>query len=392
MRELRDQMISSNAAGRYRANTAYLSACLGAELFDEFAHALGELQGEARAPAGNDMRLLLRSAVQLRHAPSAMLCMRALLDGGDVFDPLPAFVLLANAGAFNTHPAEAERLVNESVRLVRPRNFISLDILHVLQRIVPLLGDTASKMWLMNVTMLCNYKSRDQIQAIKEIASGGQEAVDDAYLALERFQAEGKVVSVGAINSVIQMCGLIDDLDRASQTFEAISGVFGLDPDASSYSAMLEAASRARDWAAVDQILEQVSSAGIRYVGETYRHACQVRLRQRKEQVALELFDQARAANLARGGTYALFICYFMGENQYGVRGRKKPDLARAAALAEEAVDKGLRVRSDIIKRARAAVERISEDVSEFETAAADGLTAATTSTAAAPADEAAAR
>ena len=62
------------------------------------------------------------------------------------------------------------------------------------------------------------------------------------YFQLESLsRGEKPYKSVAALNCVILGCGNIWDLDRAYQTFEAISGTFGLTPDIHSYNALMSA-------------------------------------------------------------------------------------------------------------------------------------------------------
>lgn len=66
--------------------------------------------------------------------------------------------------------------------------------------------------------------------------------ITQVYFQLENLsRGDPPYKSVAALNCVILGCANIWDLDRAYQTFEAISGTFGLTPDIHSYNALLNA-------------------------------------------------------------------------------------------------------------------------------------------------------
>lgn len=62
------------------------------------------------------------------------------------------------------------------------------------------------------------------------------------YFQLESLsRADPPYKSVAALNCIVLGCANIWDLDRAYQTFEAISSTFGLTPDIHSYNALMHA-------------------------------------------------------------------------------------------------------------------------------------------------------
>lgn len=62
------------------------------------------------------------------------------------------------------------------------------------------------------------------------------------YFQLENLsRADPPYKSVAALNCIILGCANIWDLDRAYQTFEAISGTFGLTANIHSYNALMSA-------------------------------------------------------------------------------------------------------------------------------------------------------
>lgn len=67
------------------------------------------------------------------------------------------------------------------------------------------------------------------------------------YFQLENLsRADPPFKSVAALNCVILGCANIWDLDRAYQTFEAISSTFGLNPNIHSYNALMSAFGKLR--------------------------------------------------------------------------------------------------------------------------------------------------
>ncbi|XP_022776757.1 pentatricopeptide repeat-containing protein At1g26460, mitochondrial-like isoform X2 [Durio zibethinus] len=70
----------------------------------------------------------------------------------------------------------------------------------------------------------------------------GFETLDSVYYQLENLsRADPPCKSVAALNCIILGCGNIWDIERAYQTFDAISSSFGLTPDIHSYNALIYA-------------------------------------------------------------------------------------------------------------------------------------------------------
>ena len=71
--------------------------------------------------------------------------------------------------------------------------------------------------------------------------------ISQVYFQLESLsRADPPYKSVAALNCIILGCANIWDLDRAYQTFEAISSTFGLTPDIHSYNALMLAFGKLR--------------------------------------------------------------------------------------------------------------------------------------------------
>ena len=85
------------------------------------------------------------------------------------------------------------------------------------------------------------------------------------YFQLENLsRADPPYKSVAALNCIILGCANIWDLDRAYQTFEAISSSFGLTPNIHSYNALMFAFGR----------LKKVGLSLSLFLPDTHRHAC----------------------------------------------------------------------------------------------------------------------
>ncbi|CAK9191410.1 unnamed protein product [Sphagnum troendelagicum] len=102
------------------------------------------------------------------------------------------------------------------------------------------------------------------------IARAGPGALDAAYYKLAEIHASGRPVCLAAINSVLQGCANIWDVDRAYQTFEAISTTFGLTPDIHSINALLDAFGKARKISEVQRLYEYMKELGLKPDHRTY--------------------------------------------------------------------------------------------------------------------------
>ncbi|XWS64193.1 hypothetical protein CRYUN_Cryun06bG0165200 [Craigia yunnanensis] len=90
----------------------------------------------------------------------------------------------------------------------------------------------------------------------------GFETLDSVYYQLENLsRADSPYKSVAALNCIILGCGNIWDIERAYQTFDAISSSFGLTPDIHSYNALIYA-------------FGKLKKVCICYLSPLYAHTC----------------------------------------------------------------------------------------------------------------------
>ncbi|KAL8137658.1 hypothetical protein V2J09_003659 [Rumex salicifolius] len=99
----------------------------------------------------------------------------------------------------------------------------------------------------------------------------GFETLDSVYYQLENLsQADPPYKSVAALNCVILGCANTWDLDRAYQTFEAISSSFGLTPNIHSYNALIYAFGKLKKTHEASSVLEHLISLGMKPNATSY--------------------------------------------------------------------------------------------------------------------------
>ncbi|KAG8466761.1 hypothetical protein KFE25_008140 [Diacronema lutheri] len=340
--------IAAGEVSRFRASIIYLTSALAHGAVDEFVAHLAEMRANGKQPRAAQMRELLKAAVSRRSVDATMAAMDALLAVGDTFDPMAPLLLLANSGAFDAKPAEAERLLRQSVPLIRPESYFTTDKLHVLSRLLPLLNDPALKMRVIAVIAAKRSLSREVARAIYEMAiTGKEESADAAFNVLEAMHARGERVATAAVNAVIMMCAHLKDLDRAVETFQAIEGVFGLEPNTGSYNALLLAATKSKQAEALRQVRERMATAGLAPDRETFRIVAMHLLEAGDEAGALRMLEDAKASGQAGGGLYAYLLKHFLGLPQPGIKqppNRSSPNLAKVRELRDEAAAHGAKL------------------------------------------------
>ncbi|XP_010551386.1 PREDICTED: pentatricopeptide repeat-containing protein At1g26460, mitochondrial [Tarenaya hassleriana] len=121
----------------------------------------------------------------------------------------------------------------------------------------------------------------------------GFETLDAVYFQLENLsQADPPYKSVAALNCIILGCANTWDLDRAYQTFEAISGSFGLTPNIHSYNALLCAFGKLKKTLEATRVFEHLVSIGVKPDARTYSLLVDAHLVNRDPKSALSAIDE----------------------------------------------------------------------------------------------------
>ncbi|WOK99341.1 pentatricopeptide repeat-containing protein [Canna indica] len=122
--------------------------------------------------------------------------------------------------------------------------------------------------------------------------NNGFSTLDSVYIQLENLShAEPPYKSVAALNCVILGCANIWDLDRAYETFEAISGKIGLTPDIHSYNALICAFGKLKKADEASKVFEHLVSLGVKPNAMTYSLLVDAHLIDRNIKDALSVID-----------------------------------------------------------------------------------------------------
>ncbi|KAJ6815447.1 putative disease resistance proteinisoform X1 [Iris pallida] len=120
----------------------------------------------------------------------------------------------------------------------------------------------------------------------------GFSSLDSVYVQLENLShADTPYKSVAALNCVILGCANIWDIDRAYETFEAISGKIGLTPDIHSYNALMCAFGKLKKTSEASKVLEHLVSLGVKPNATTYTLLVEAHLVNRDQKAALSVID-----------------------------------------------------------------------------------------------------
>ncbi|KAK9676014.1 hypothetical protein RND81_11G048100 [Saponaria officinalis] len=123
-------------------------------------------------------------------------------------------------------------------------------------------------------------------------ARKGHETLDLVYFQLENLsRADPPYKSVAALNCVILGCANIWDLDRAYQTFEAISSSFGLTPNIHSYNALMHTFGKLRKTQEAARVFVHLSSLGVKPNDMSYSLLVDAHLINRDPKSALAVLE-----------------------------------------------------------------------------------------------------
>lgn len=122
--------------------------------------------------------------------------------------------------------------------------------------------------------------------------TNGFSTLDSVYIQLENLsRADPPYKSVAALNCVILGCANIWDLDRAYETFEAISEKIGMTPDVHSYNALMSAFGKLKKTAEASKVFEHLLSLGVKPNATTYSLLVDTHLVNRDQKAALSVID-----------------------------------------------------------------------------------------------------
>ncbi|GKU99688.1 hypothetical protein SLEP1_g12495 [Rubroshorea leprosula] len=119
----------------------------------------------------------------------------------------------------------------------------------------------------------------------------GFETLDSVYFQLEQLShANPPYKSVAALNCIILGCANTWDLDRAYQTFEAISS-FGLTPNIHSYNALMYAFGKIKKTFEASRVFEHLLSVGVQPNAMSYSLLVDTHLINRQPKAAISVID-----------------------------------------------------------------------------------------------------
>ncbi|OMO93403.1 hypothetical protein CCACVL1_06494 [Corchorus capsularis] len=128
----------------------------------------------------------------------------------------------------------------------------------------------------------------------------GFESLDSVYYQLENLsRADPPYKSVAALNCIILGCGNIWDIERAYQTFDAISSSFELTPDIHSYNALMYAFGKLKKTFEATRVFEHMLSLGVKPNAKSYSLLVDAHLINRDQKAALSVIDKMVTAGFA---------------------------------------------------------------------------------------------
>lgn len=121
----------------------------------------------------------------------------------------------------------------------------------------------------------------------------GFSTLDSVYVQLENLSSlDPPYKSVAALNCVVLGCANIWDLDRAYETFEAITEKIGLTPDIHSYNALMCAFGKVKKTEEARKVFDHLVSLGVKPNATSYSLLVDAYLASRDPKAALSVIDE----------------------------------------------------------------------------------------------------
>ncbi|PQP92671.1 pentatricopeptide repeat-containing protein [Prunus yedoensis var. nudiflora] len=123
-------------------------------------------------------------------------------------------------------------------------------------------------------------------------SKGGFETLDSVYYQLENLsRADPPYKSVAALNCIILGCANIWHIERAYQTFDAISSSFELTPDIHSYNALMYAFGKFKQTVEASNVFGHLVSLGVKPNAKSYSLLVDAHLVNKDPKSALSVID-----------------------------------------------------------------------------------------------------
>ncbi|CAH8390145.1 unnamed protein product [Eruca vesicaria subsp. sativa] len=120
----------------------------------------------------------------------------------------------------------------------------------------------------------------------------GFETLDEVYFQLETLsKGDTPYKSVAALNCIVLGCANTWDLDRAYQTFDAISASFGLTPNIDSYNALIYAFGKVKKTPEATRVYSHLVGEGVKPDSRTFSLLVDAHLINRDAKSALSVID-----------------------------------------------------------------------------------------------------
>ncbi|KAF8103865.1 hypothetical protein N665_0183s0041 [Sinapis alba] len=120
----------------------------------------------------------------------------------------------------------------------------------------------------------------------------GFETLDEVYFQLETLsKGDTPYKSVAALNCIVLGCANTWDLDRAYQTFDAISASFGLTPNIDSYNALIYAFGKVKKTPEATRVYSHLVGEGVKPDARTFSLLVDAHLINRDPKSALTVID-----------------------------------------------------------------------------------------------------
>ncbi|EIN11634.1 hypothetical protein PUNSTDRAFT_42835 [Punctularia strigosozonata HHB-11173 SS5] len=130
---------------------------------------------------------------------------------------------------------------------------------------------------------------------VQNLVAKDADAVDRAWTALEEIHAGGEPVDVVALNTVLECCSRLQDLQRAIGIYKAAKDL-GVEPDVTTYNILFAACTHLKHRELGDKLLEEMRAADIQPNHDTYHRFILLCLTQHNYEDAFFYLEEMKKA------------------------------------------------------------------------------------------------
>jgi len=334
--ELFTEMREQGIMPKMQTYLRYIYGCFHVREIDKAFQMLCTMEAEWRVPDRKEYERMLAFFKRHGHADGKERCLKGIMDD-----------LKNSDGAFNRlHPEVVSSLFQDAQERRKPDQVLKLakallkggTQLGRFQQVGVVFAHLQMSQPVDAFTRLIELyeqghtlPDRAHESIIHELAKQAS-AVDESYYLLESRKQDVGSVPLPAVNTIIEACAMMGDLDRAFATWAELDEL-DLAPDVSTYNALLHTCVRAGEITSGLRLLNRMVRHGIVPNAATFAHQTSLHIVSKEDGLALRVLQSCKDAGVTPSGRMYAALTTMLLRN----RRRERAQDSRAPARAHHA-------------------------------------------------------